>query len=245
MAELLGATYSPWTERARWALDLRRVPYRFRQYVPMVGELALRRKLGRWRGPVSVPVLTTDEGVVIPDSTAIARWADGHGQGPRLFPAGQDAVIDRWVVRADDGLGAGRALSLARILGDREAMAELVPRGVRKVLGPLAASVGKLGILRTRKKYGGGRASLAEHAAVLDGVLDELRAALAGRATLLATLSYADLAVAQVLAYVQPPATGLRLGKASGPLYGDPALAARYPELVAWRDALYAAHRSA
>ena len=33
MTELLGLPYSPWTEKARFALDVRRVPYTFRYYL--------------------------------------------------------------------------------------------------------------------------------------------------------------------------------------------------------------------
>ena len=62
MPELLGLPYSPWSEKARWALDARRVPYREVTYAPLLGEPALRLKLKRWRGNVTVPVLTDDEG---------------------------------------------------------------------------------------------------------------------------------------------------------------------------------------
>src|SRR5580698_1853504 len=97
MIELLGLVYSPWTEKARWALDVRRVLYTFRPYQPILGEPALRLKLGRLRGRVSVPVLTLDDGRVLADSADIARWADGRGEGPRLFPPEHEAAIAGFV----------------------------------------------------------------------------------------------------------------------------------------------------
>ena len=97
MPELLGLPYSPWTEKARFSLDARRVPYTFRHYQPLVGEPALRLKLRRPLGRVTVPVLTTGDGRVLADSMDIARWGDGRGEGPRLFPPGHEATVDRFV----------------------------------------------------------------------------------------------------------------------------------------------------
>jgi glutathione S-transferase len=241
MVELLGAHYSPWTEKARWALEIRGIPYTFRQYAPLIGEVGLRRKLGRWRGNVSVPVLTDEHGRAIADSAAIARWADGRGAGPRLFPAGQEAAVERFVALSERGLSAGRALSLRRVADDPTAASELVPRRLRKIPG--ATWLGTLGVKRTLRKYGGHRGDVASHGADLAGVLDELRAALAGRRFLVGDeLTFADLAMAQVLSFVTPPPS-LRLGPNSRRNYGNPDLAERYPDLLQWRDQLHAAHR--
>jgi glutathione S-transferase len=127
MTELLGLPYSPWTEKARWALDARGVPYEFRHYQPLLGEPALRAKLRRLRGRVSVPVLTDDAGAVVGDSADIARWADGRGEGPTFFPAEHADAIAEWVALSERALAAGRALALARVLEDDEALLELVP----------------------------------------------------------------------------------------------------------------------
>jgi glutathione S-transferase len=229
---LIGLPYSPWSERARWALDARGIAYRKRTYQPLLGEPGLRWKLKKWSGPVSVPVLLTDEGPIA-DSDDIARWADARGDGPTLLPPG----ADHWIARSQEGLAAGRSVSLLRVLASDEAVVELTPPWMRK-LGPLARVVGRAGVARTRRKYGG------PDQATLEGVLDEMRAALGGRATLLSSFSYADIAAAQVLCFVQPPDRKyLRLGKANAAAFGDPALAARYADLVGWRDALYAKYR--
>ena len=50
--------------------------------------------------------------------------------------------------------------------------------------------------------------------------------------------------MAQVLAFVQPPAFGLRIGAASRRNFTDTAMAERYADLVEWRDALYDAYRT-
>lgn len=249
MTELLGLPYSPWTEKARWALDARRVAYAFRHYQPLLGEAALRAKVGRWTGKVSVPVLTDDEGGVHADSAAIARWADGRGEGPALFPAGRADEVTRWVELSERALAAGRALSLVRVLADREALAELVPPKVRAALGPLAPSMGAFGVRRTFRKYGGHVAAADAHRAAFVEALDQLAASLgddpAGRGprTLLGAFSFADVAMAQALAFVDPPAA-LRMGPGTRRTFRDPELAERYRDLLAWRDALYATFRT-
>ncbi|APR87512.1 Glutathione S-transferase family protein [Minicystis rosea] len=251
MTELLGISFSPWTEKARWALDARRVPYRFRHYQPLLGEPALRLKLRQLAGRVSVPVLTTDEGRAIADSAEIARWADGRGEGPALFPAGHEAAMARFIALSERALAAGRTLSLTRMLQDDEALAEMVPGPIRRALGPFAAKMGAFGVARTQRKYGGSRRDLDAARRELLADLDELRAALAeapsgdGPKTLLGHFSFADIAMAQTLAFGDPPASGLKLGPASRRSFSDPELRDRYGDLLAWRDELYRTYRKA
>lgn len=251
MPALIGLLYSPWTEKARFALDARRVAYRFESYQPIVGEPALRLELRSATGPVSVPVLRTDEGRLIRDSTAIARWADGRGEGPRLFPADHDRDVDRFVALSERALDAGRALALGRMLDDPEALAEMVPRALARSLGRHAAALGAVGIRRTLRKYGATTRDARAHRSALETALGDLRESL-GRAaepaseheakTLLDRFSFADVAAAQALAFVEPPSV-LVLGTASRRCFRDEELAARHADLVAWRDALYAEHR--
>jgi glutathione S-transferase len=206
----------------------------------LLGEPALRRKLGKWRGIVSVPVLTADDGNVIADSIAIGRWANARGSGPDLFPAELEAEITKLIALADRGLAVGRALSLIRLLRDNEGLLEMVPRAMRKVPGARALSAA--GVRRTLRKYNGLRDEEAARAA-LSEVLDEVRAVLAGKPTLLGQFTFADIAVAQALAFVEPPAFGLKLGSATRRSFSDDVLRERYRDLIAWRDAVYEAHR--
>jgi len=248
MTVLLGLPYSPWSEKARWALDIRRVPYTSRRYQPLVGEPALRLKLRRFTGPVTVPVLTTDDGRVIGDSAEIARWADQSGDGPRLFPTEHEGAIARFVALSERALAAGRALSLERMLGDEEALREMVPRPLRRALGPLSARVGSLGIRRTLRKYDSRANNAAAHRLTLSAALEEIRSSLArapgaGPRPLLGSFTFADVAAAQALAFVEPPATGLKLKPSSRRCFRDPELRDRYADLIAWRDGLYAAFR--
>src|SRR5215470_17956798 len=120
MNTLLHLPYSPWSERARWALDARQVPYRRVTYQPLIGEPRLRLQLRKLRGTVSVPVLFTDRRGVLADSFDIACFADAHGasNGVRLFPgdADSDAKIARYNQASERALAAGRVLALRRVL---------------------------------------------------------------------------------------------------------------------------------
>ena len=240
---LIGLPYSPWSERARWALELRRIPYRSQRYQPITGELELRRLTGRWRGAVTVPLLVAGK-VVLADSYDIARWADERGEGQRLFPEGREREVATWNALSERGLAAGRALSLTRMLADREALLEMVPRGLRGVPA-IASRIAAVGVARTLRKYRRDHDPRTD----LEVVLDEVRAALGKHEgdepqALLGTFSYADMAIAQVLTFVSPPSTGLRIAPASRRTFRDAALIEQYADLVSWRDALYARWRS-
>src|SRR5688572_23771052 len=92
-------SFAPWCEKARWALDHHGIPYREREHVPLVGELALRIAARRASGPVTVPLLVDGDAVLM-DSVAIARRAEAHGRGAPLFPPAHGRAIDAWNERS-------------------------------------------------------------------------------------------------------------------------------------------------
>lgn len=57
-------SFSPFCERARWALDHHGISYREVEQVPMLAEITLRIGVRRFRGPVTVPLLVTRGGSV-------------------------------------------------------------------------------------------------------------------------------------------------------------------------------------
>ncbi len=246
---LIGIPYSPWSEKARWALDARAITWERETYRPLFGEWRLRRI--RKDGRASVPVLV-HEGGVIGDSFEIGKWANAHGSGDSLVPAGRESEVDAWNALAERGLAAGRVRSLHRVLSDREGLMELVPRSLR-FLGPLARMTAAWGVRRTLRKYGSQAVSDDTARATLLDVIEQIRRAIGTGATtdghdgavryLLGAFSLADIAASQVLAFVRPPSTGLKLGVATRRVFGDVEIAATCADVIAWRDALYARHR--
>lgn len=80
---LLTIPISHYCERARWALEYAGLPYREEQHLQMFHYRPVRRA----GGGKSVPVLVTDDGVVLDDSTDIIRFADAHAPpGQKLYP---------------------------------------------------------------------------------------------------------------------------------------------------------------
>ncbi|MEW6272776.1 MAG: glutathione S-transferase C-terminal domain-containing protein [Thermodesulfobacteriota bacterium] len=244
MPTLIAEYFAPWSEKARWALDHHQLAYGYREHVPLLGEIALRARTGRWRGRVSTPALVTDDGV-LHDSFDIARWAEAHGRGAPLLPPGREGAVASWNARSESALSAGRALYLARLSRDPRAQVEMQPRALPGWLRRAMAPATGLAVAFIRRKYGidGAASVLAEGALVRE--LDGLRSALAGRAHLLGdALSYADVAMAVTLQFVAPVDTRyVPLGPAALAAWTHAGLAERYGDLVAWRDALYARHR--
>lgn len=253
MTTLVGLSYSPWTLKARWALDHHAVHYTYREHLPMIGEpiLRLARLAGGLRSRtlespferVSVPMLFEDGGASHADSFNIALLAERTGAGAPLFPEGSLDTIRAFNERSEAALEAARALVIARTVASKEALIEalppLLPASLRPSLTPIAAT----GALFLAKKYGsGGDLAAAEEAFASE--LDQLQKALGGRTYLLDGFSYADITMAVVLQAVSPVSDRwVRLKPATREVWTSPNLTERYRDLITWRDELYQKHR--
>jgi glutathione S-transferase len=240
----VAAWFSPWSERARFALDHHRIDYQPEEYVPVFGEPLLRLRTRVFRGTVSVPVLFHD-GRVIRDSVEIARYADGLGTSTPLFPASAGAEITRYVELATGLMEAARALSMVRMARDpamqRENLPPSVPAPLRSVLLPIA----RLGGAYISRKYRVGSRDPNEDRATLRRGLDQLQGELRGRDTLLSDFTFADIAVAVALTMVRPVEHPvIPLGPGMRAAFTEPGLAEEFGDLLVWRDKLYAERRS-
>ena len=237
--------FSPWCERARWALDHHALRYREVEQVPLVAELTLRVALRRPARRVTMP-LFVDDGIALMGSDDIARYADRLGQGSPLFPSAHEAGISRWMQRSETLMTSGRALLLPRLGDSPEALREQLPRFVPAALrGPLRW-MGSLGVRHLVEKYGTRGSPEALHEENCRATLDEARTGLGhGRRYLVGEdFSYADLTMGAALQFVLPVAeTYISLGTATRDAWTATRLAEDYADLLAWRDALYAAHR--
>jgi glutathione S-transferase len=102
-ARLLTIPISHFCEKARWALDRAGIEYVEQPHVQLVHIFAARLA----GGGRTVPVLVTDQGDVLADSTIILRWTDTQvAPEQRLYPEGDlgagAASLETWL---DDGLG--------------------------------------------------------------------------------------------------------------------------------------------
>lgn len=245
MATLVHIGYSPWSEKARWAIDHHGIDVERREHLLLVGEAALRLRARKLRGKVSVPLLLDGDGGDLGDSFAIARWAEARGGGPPLFPAGKEAEVETWNRRSEAVLYAGRVRTAARVVSDPEALRESLPALFRN-LGPASAAFGRLGARFLSRKYGYevGEEALRAHEQTMREELARLVEALGGGDYLLGGFSYADVAMAVALQFVSPVADEfIRLGERSRAAWTEPELSKTFGDLLAWRDRVYARHR--
>jgi glutathione S-transferase len=240
--QVIGEDFSPWTEKALWALDHHRVRYAFKQYQPLIEEPWLRIKTRNLTGRATVPVLIAG-GEILSDSLAIARWAEGRGGSP-LFVAGHEREIEAWNERSDRALRAGRALFFERLSRDPEAQSDNLPPFVPRRLRPLLRLVVRTGIAYLRKKHGSDRELTERAHAELDAELAELGKRIAAGRYLLGSFSYADVAMAVACQFFAPVDDRyIHLTFANRACWTEPTLAETFRDVIAWRDAIYADHR--
>lgn len=243
-ATFVALSFSPWSERARFALDHHGIDYREEVYVPLIGELGLRLRTGVYRGRLSVPVLFHD-GRTLRDSVDIARYADGLGSGTPLFPADAEAELSRYVELTNVLLDAGRVLGVPKMARSPEARRETLPGFIPAPLRAVMAPIAGVGMSYVSRKYRLDTQGAEEARAAMRRVLEQLRAGLQGRDTLLSGFTFADLSAAVALGVVKPVEhPRLAMGPGLRAAFTDPALAEEFSDLMAWRDRVYAERRA-
>lgn len=242
-AHLYGAAYSPWTERARWALDHHRIAHQYHEHVPMLGEFLLRAKAKVPRGQrTTVPLFIDEHGARYMDSIAIILRSD-EGQSRPLTK--DSSALRELAAIVETALDASRARVTSRILADPEAQRESAKAAVPGFLVGFAAPVAALGAKFIAKKHGVRLGHEQENIDVLRGVLRELRSRVRlDQPPTRDTLTSSDILIATLLQTVQPvDASHITLGPALRRAWGEPSLAREFADLVAWRDAAYRAAR--
>lgn len=233
---LVSESFSPWTIKAKWALDICQIRYAYREYTPLISEPWLRWRLGAWGGRVSVPVLI-DGSRTIRDSWKIARYAARVGGKKELF--GDIATARAWNDVSEKGLASARTRVVRDIAGSARALDEstpFLPPALRFVVRPVARSV----VRALDRKY----AHLAMPDAHRQALL-ALRAGLAeqGSGFLQKQFSYADMTMSVLLEAVLPTSSHGALGDAQRACWTDSQLAQEFGDLVAWRDGLFSAYK--
>ena len=119
MLRLVTIPISHYCEKARWALDRARMPYREERHVQGIHRIAARRA----GGGGTVPVLVTPD-AVLGESAEILAWVDRRTPtNERLFAVepGARHEVERLCQRLDEGLGPrGRRLMYVHMLAQRE-----------------------------------------------------------------------------------------------------------------------------
>ena len=240
MNEFLSITFSPWSEKARWALEHHKVPHKTTYHVPFTGELSLRLRLRKFRETATAPVFFQN-GTRLEDSWDIALRAEELGQGTPLFPSEHLQDIERWNALSEVALAEGRIQTIRRVQDNDTALLAELPMKLPSALNPAGVKLAGLGSRFLINKY----KSRAKTGALREA-LSELRTALGendGR-TIYSTFSYADISMAAVLQFVNPVSDEyLRLSRRTRPYWIDKELTTEYADLIEWRDKLYETYR--
>ncbi len=231
---LVGESFGPFTQKARWALEYAGVPHRYQEYIPTLSEPGLRLRMRKWSGVVSVPVLFAGERV-IRGSWEIARYASQYAADGRL---GDFTEVSTWNELSERALEEGRTRVVRAVLASPaaldEATAAVFPTALARPLRFIARTAAR----RLDTKYahlvvpGSLRSALLFTRTKLQQVGDDF---------LLGSFSYADIAICVVLETVAPlMRTDPPLGPATRACWGEPALAEEFADLLRWRARLIA-----
>jgi glutathione S-transferase len=236
---------SPWSERARWALDHHRLDYKIEAHMPVLGERRLRRLVGPDKPRATVPVLVAGS-EVLTESWDIAAYADREGKGSKLIPPEHESAIRDWCAVADEGATAGRALVVAATLASGPALDEqapFAPMWLRPALRPIGRSATRA----FARKYGLDLDDADGSTRKVRVALDRLRSGLAAASPYLrGFFSYADIAMATLLQGIVPVTDRfMKIGPSTRVAWTQRHLAAQYADLIAWRDRLYETRRVA
>lgn len=198
---------SHFCEKARWALDHKRVRYRVRNLFPGVHTFYTRPLAAVW----TVPVLT-DDGVSIGDSTAIAMHLDATRDGPSLYPRDESerARVVALEEFFDKSVGpAVRSYLYAELLAQPGAAAEVFFRGYGLAPRVIGKQMGSQFESTIRKRFRLRDGARDKHLAVVREGLDRLDRELGGDETRYlvgSSLSIADITAASLLGPVIGPA---------------------------------------
>ncbi len=240
MRKLVALHYSPWSEKARWALDHHGVDYSYEEYRILLGEPMLRLKTGKLAGKATVPVLF-DQGEALTECWDIAHRAESVGRGDTLFPEAHREEIRAWHERSQDACALARMRLIETIRHDRDALRAQIDAGVPKPLRSLMYPSSPLVMAWFGRKHAG---SCPADGAALRDACKLLQKELAGRDHLFGKLTFADISMAAMLQFVDPVADQfIELDPRIRSAWQDPQLAREYPDLLQWRDRLYRQHR--
>jgi glutathione S-transferase len=246
MIELLQFRHSPFNEKVRWALDLKRVPHTRRSLLPGPHVATLRRLTGR----TTTPVLVAD-GQALDGSARILEWLEQRWPWPPLLPddAASRAEAQRIQQWFDDDLTPRiRRAVLDALLRQPKAFAAVFGdgRSPRQRLAyalalPLAAPLVRKGNGIT------GPASVTDGLRAANEALDFVAQRAGAEGFLVGNrFGLADLVAASTLAVLaQPPDSPMAGPRPCGAAFA--ALLQRFDAHpgIAWTRQLYAQHRGA
>lgn len=243
MNEFIGMYFSPWTERAKWALDYHQAPYKYVEYTTLLGEPLLRLKAGKAVGKISVPLLIMPHEKVN-DSFDIAVYSDGTSKKEPLVPSAHHAEIKDWTESAELALYSARLRATRRIQASSEALADRLPSYTPKALSKAFVPMAYVATEYILRKYQLEDDADEKLLRNMDEFFGKADKALSGRKFVFDHFSFADIVIATAVQAITPVDNKyIYLGLPSRKCMCEPSLAEKYPSLIKWRDEVYEQYR--
>lgn len=244
--ELVQFRHSPYNEKVRWALDLKRVPHVRRRVLPGPHVPAVKKLTGR----TGTPVLVSD-GQAMDGSARLLEWLEARYPSPPLFPADPAQRSEALRIQAwfdDDLTPRIRRLVLDTLLREPDYFARVFGDGAPRLQQVLYAMIVPLAAPLVRKGNGiTGDASVADGTAALEEALAFAAERSAATGYMVGdAFSLADVTVASTLATVaRPPDSPMAAPRPVAPRYR--ALVERFASHpgTQWTHRIYAKHRGA
>jgi glutathione S-transferase len=246
MIELLQFRHSPYNEKIRWALDLKRVPHRRRSLLPGP-HMGVVKKL---TGHTQTPVLVMDDSTAINGSARILDWLEEHHPEPRLMP---DSPAEREQVRAiqrrfdDDITPRIRRAVLDALLRRPRYFAAVFAEAESPLKQRLYSLIVPLAAPLVRKGNGISGAAVADGIAAGHEAMDFVAAHTTATGYLVGGhFTLADIAAATTLAtLVRPANSPMQSPQPVDPLFAELIAPFQKHSAAQWVRDIYARHRGA
>jgi len=250
MGELYYLHVSPWSEKARWAMDLSHYNYTIINFTPMITTPIVRIRSRNFTRKVTAPTLINNQ-VCISDAYNIAQYvnnknSDEHHASVDLFPCELKSQIDELDILSNQILQVGRALVCIRMKNHRGAKLMSLPPEIPSAIRPIMLPVATMGLYYFKTKYGFDWNKREEYIETMRQGLRKVKKQLTNSGDyLLGKFTYADISLAVTLQMIEP------IGNKYIPLDSDtescwktPELKEEFSDLIEWRNRIYLKHRS-
>ncbi len=234
---------SPWSEKARWALDYCGHSYKTDLYLPLLSIPKARLLSRNFSSRLTVPILIEKQsgrGEVYKNAMEIAAHANGERDQskPDIFPQKFLSEIKRWDELSEELCSIRRSQAIPVMKGNKELLKNNLPPFVPKALRPYLGSSTKMVLSLLEKKYQVDLEGGDEH---LRKSLSSLRIELSdSRGYILDNFSYADMSMCAVLQCIKPvDPKYLDWDKHNIEAWTHHELADEFKDLIEWRDGLY------
>lgn len=239
---LYGISYSPYTEKARWALDHHQEKYNFVEHTILIGMPYLRFKTRNFFKDLTVPYLVANR-QHFADSYDIAVFASQKNNSFDRFFKNQNQINELNQI-SESVLDAGRSLLTHRLMQNPQALQKMLPSFIPKILQKPLTFLGKVGLHYINYSFDSNRKSLNDHQHTLIKGLEQIQTLLKQRTYFFDEFSYADIILATTINFIDPPAPEfVKLPSTVRQAWRNDQLAQQFGDLIKWRDQIYSKHR--